>query len=124
MHRTRRAKIVATLGPASADLDMIRRLFIAGADVFRMNFSHGTREDHAARFAVVRAIEIIGEAASRVTPDGRARIVGIPWPAIISMRNRMVHAYFDIDHDVVWQTVQTELNPLLSVLEHALRQTD
>ena len=40
------------------------------------------------------------------------------------MRNRMVHAYFDIDHDVVWQTVQTELNPLLSVLEHALRQTD
>ena len=57
MHRIRRAKIVATLGPASADLDMIRRLFIAGADVFRMNFSHGTREDHAARFAVVRAIE-------------------------------------------------------------------
>ncbi|HMT59034.1 MAG TPA: pyruvate kinase, partial [Ottowia sp.] len=47
MHRIRRAKIVATLGPASADLDMIRRLFIAGADVFRMNFSHGTREDHA-----------------------------------------------------------------------------
>ena len=76
------------------------------------------------RFAVVRAIEIIGEAASRITPEGRASIVGIPWPAIISMRNRMVHAYFDIDHDVVWQTVQTELNPLLSVLEHALRQTD
>ena len=80
--------------------------------------------DDMLRFAVVRAIEIIGEAASRITPEGRARIAGIPWPAIISMRNRMVHAYFDIDHDVVWQTVQTELNPLLSVLEHALRQTD
>jgi len=57
MHRTRRAKIVATLGPASSDPDMIRQLFMAGADVFRMNFSHGTREDHAARFAIVRAIE-------------------------------------------------------------------
>ena len=57
MHRTRRAKIVATLGPASSDLAMIRQLFLAGADVFRMNFSHGTREDHAGRFAAVRAIE-------------------------------------------------------------------
>ena len=57
MHRTRRAKIVATLGPASSDKDMIRKLFIAGADVFRMNFSHGTREDHAARFAAVREVE-------------------------------------------------------------------
>jgi len=54
MHRTRRAKIVATLGPASSDLAMIRQLFLAGADVFRMNFSHGTREGHAARFAAVR----------------------------------------------------------------------
>ena len=57
MHRTRRAKIVATLGPASSDLAMIRRLFLAGADVFRMNFSHGSREDHAARFAAVREVE-------------------------------------------------------------------
>jgi len=57
MHRTRRAKIVATLGPASSDLAMIRQLLLAGADVFRMNFSHGTREDHAARFAAVREVE-------------------------------------------------------------------
>ncbi len=57
MHRTRRAKIVATLGPASSDLAMIRQLFLAGADVFRMNFSHGTHEDHAARFAAVREVE-------------------------------------------------------------------
>lgn len=57
MHRTRRAKIVATLGPASSDKAMIAKLFAAGADVFRMNFSHGTREDHAARFAAVREVE-------------------------------------------------------------------
>ena len=57
MHRTRRAKIVATLGPSSSDKDVIAELFAAGADVFRMNFSHGTREDHAARFAAVREVE-------------------------------------------------------------------
>lgn len=57
MHRTRRAKIVATLGPSSTDKAVIAGLFAAGADVFRMNFSHGTRADHAARFAAVREIE-------------------------------------------------------------------
>jgi len=57
MRRTRNAKIVATLGPASADHDTIRDLFEAGADVFRLNFSHGTHEDHKQRFDIIRAIE-------------------------------------------------------------------
>ena len=47
MRRNRRAKIVATLGPASSDAAVIRRLFEAGVDVFRLNFSHGTKDDHA-----------------------------------------------------------------------------
>ena len=57
MHRTRRAKIVATLGPASSTPDVIRNLFQAGVDVFRMNFSHGDFESHAARFKRVRDVE-------------------------------------------------------------------
>lgn len=57
IHRDRRAKIVATLGPASSSPDVIRKLFLAGVDVFRMNFSHGDREGHAARFKMVRAVE-------------------------------------------------------------------
>jgi pyruvate kinase len=57
MHRRRRTKIIATLGPASSSLEMMTRLFQAGADVFRLNFSHGTHEDHAARFAVIRELE-------------------------------------------------------------------
>lgn len=57
MHRSRRAKIVATLSPASSEIDMIRRLFLAGADVLRMHFSHGDRADHVARFEAVHAIE-------------------------------------------------------------------
>lgn len=57
MHRNRKAKIVATLGPASSDPDMIRILFEAGADVFRLNFSHGSHEDHRQRLASIRSIE-------------------------------------------------------------------
>ena len=57
MRRHRNAKIVATLGPASSSPEMIRSLFEAGADVFRLNFSHGTREDHKKRYDLIRAIE-------------------------------------------------------------------
>ncbi len=57
MRRTRNAKIVATLGPASSDPAVIEQLFLAGVDVFRLNFSHGVAGDHRARVATLRAIE-------------------------------------------------------------------
>jgi pyruvate kinase len=57
MRRSRHAKIVATLGPASADEHTIRALFDAGADVFRLNFSHGTHPDHEARAGMIRRME-------------------------------------------------------------------
>ena len=57
MRRRRRTKIIATLGPASSSLEVMTRLFQAGADVFRLNFSHGTHEDHAVRFAMIRELE-------------------------------------------------------------------
>jgi pyruvate kinase len=56
-HRQRHAKIVATLGPASSSLEMIRALFDAGVDVFRLNFSHGTHEQHQERFELIRRVE-------------------------------------------------------------------
>ncbi|MFW8565941.1 pyruvate kinase [Orrella sp. 11846] len=56
-HRLRNAKIIATLGPASDELDRIRDLFEAGADVFRFNFSHGTYDDHRRRYELVRQVE-------------------------------------------------------------------
>lgn len=57
IRRRRRTKIVATLGPASSSPEVIARLFQAGADVFRLNFSHGTHTDHAARIAMIRDLE-------------------------------------------------------------------
>ncbi len=57
LRRRRRTKIIATLGPASSSPEVLARLFQAGADVFRLNFSHGTHEDHAERIAAIRALE-------------------------------------------------------------------
>ncbi|MGE0222588.1 MAG: pyruvate kinase [Acetobacteraceae bacterium] len=57
LRRRRRTKIIATLGPASSSPEVLARLFQAGADIFRLNFSHGTHEDHAARFAMIRDLE-------------------------------------------------------------------
>ena len=57
LRRRRRTKIIATIGPSSSTPEVLTRLFQAGADVFRLNFSHGTHEEHAARFAMIRALE-------------------------------------------------------------------
>jgi pyruvate kinase len=57
MHRHRHAKIVATVGPASASPEKLKELFLAGVDTFRLNFSHGTHENHAAVHAAIRALE-------------------------------------------------------------------
>ena len=57
IRRRRRTKIVATIGPASANPEMLAKLFIAGADVFRLNFSHGTHDDHDRSFAMIRDLE-------------------------------------------------------------------
>ena len=57
MRRQRSTKILATLGPASSDPATIRALFEAGADVFRLNFSHGSQEDHRTRHGIIRTLE-------------------------------------------------------------------
>src|SRR5579863_2758672 len=57
LRRRRRTKIIATLGPASSSAEVLSRLFHAGADVFRLNFSHGAHEDHAARIKLIRELE-------------------------------------------------------------------
>jgi uncharacterized protein with HEPN domain len=72
--------------------------------------------DRMLLFAVVRAIEIIGEAASKLSDELRAAHPAIPWRAIIGMRNRLIHAYFDIDTQTVWETTMQELPLILGQL--------
>lgn len=72
--------------------------------------------DRMLLFAVVRAVEVIGEAASKVSEETRAQAPGIPWGGIVSMRNRLIHGYFDIDTEIVWKTATDELPALLPEL--------
>jgi uncharacterized protein with HEPN domain len=72
--------------------------------------------------ALVKCIEIVGEAACQVTASGRDLLPGMPWPSIVAMRHRLVHAYFDIDRDLVWATITVDLPPLVTALEHRLRE--
>ena len=62
-------------------------------------------------------MEIIGEAASRISAETRAANPAVPWASIVAMRNRLIHACFDIDRNIVWKTVAEEIPPLLSLLD-------
>ena len=76
--------------------------------------------DRMLQLAVTRILEIIGEAASRVTQEGRARYDDIPWQDIINTRHRIVHGYDTVNYDVVWKILDEELPVLIAALDRAL----
>ncbi|HIJ84500.1 MAG: protein of unknown function DUF86 [Magnetococcales bacterium] len=70
--------------------------------------------------AVVRRLEIIGEASRRLSEQCRASLPGLPWRAMVSMRNLMIHEYDGVDYSLVWETVRQDLPPLIEALEKRL----
>jgi uncharacterized protein with HEPN domain len=70
--------------------------------------------------AVIRKFEIIGEAARRLSPEMRKKFPEIPWNLVSAMRNILIHDYDDVDLDIVWQTVQRDLPPMIQHLEKYL----
>ena len=70
--------------------------------------------------AIVKIVEIVGEAANRLSTDDQLRYPTIPWKEIVGMRNRLVHGYDAIDLDVLWDTVHIDLPPLIDELERIL----
>ena len=67
--------------------------------------------------AIFKVLEIIGEAASRISEATREAHSGIPWPNVVGLRNRIVHAYFEIDLDVIWNIVTDDVPALIAELE-------
>jgi uncharacterized protein with HEPN domain len=70
--------------------------------------------------SLIRELEIIGEAASKISAETRSQNTSIPWQDISGMRNRLIHAYFDVDLDIVWSTVSRDLPTLKAELEKIL----
>ena len=90
-----------------------------------VSFARGrSRENLAADrmllFSLERAVEIIGEAASKVSDEFRSAHPDIPWADIVGMRHRLIHAYFDVNLDIVWTTVVGSLPALVAQLEALL----
>lgn len=97
-------------------LDNTREAMAIAADRRRADLD----SDRLLELGLVRLIEIIGEAAAKVTDDFRSAHPQIPWPQIVAMRNRLVHGYDEIDLDVLWDTVGDDLPPLAAELEKLL----
>ena len=70
--------------------------------------------------AIVRLLEVIGEAANRIPDEDRLRYPVIPWQQIIGMRNRLIHGYDTLDYEVIWHTVTQDLPPLIEELKKIL----
>jgi uncharacterized protein with HEPN domain len=105
--------------------DRVRLRHLADALDHAIRFVRGRNRndldgDDMLLFALVRAIEIAGEAASKVTEETRAELPDLPWAAMIGMRNRLVHAYFDINRDILWTTVTEAAPPLAQRLREIL----
>ena len=86
-----------------------------------LTFSHGKQRtdfdhDEILGLALVRLLEIIGEAANRVSQDTQDQHSEIPWPKIVGMRNRLIHGYDVVDLDILWQTLDQDLQPLVDAL--------
>lgn len=77
-------------------------------------------ENRMLLLATVKELEIVGEAAAIITSETLELSPEIPWADIIGMRHRLVHAYFDIDTEVVWQTIASDIPPSITLLENLL----
>lgn len=110
-----------------ADVVRLRHMLDAALEAVEFASGHCRSDLEANRMlarALVRDIEIVGEAASQVSPASRQSCPAIPWASVVGMRNRLIHGYFDIDLDRVWDTVVDDLPALIDELRRALGTLD
>ena len=81
-------------------------------------------DDEKLSLALVRLVEIIGEAASKVTVEAQTRHAGIQWRDIIGTRNRLIHAYEAVNLDILWQIAVVDLPSLIAQLQRAIEHDD
>ncbi len=105
--------------------DSVRLRHMLDAALEAVRFAEGKAradldENRLLALGLMKCIEIVGEAAANISKERRETLPDIPWKSILGMRNRLVHAYFEIDLDVDWYTTTVSLPPLVRILEEAL----
>ncbi len=97
-------------------LKHIREAALEALEMVRDSTREDLDTDRKLSLAVVRLLEIIGEAANGLSSEFKLSRTDLPWTGIIGMRNRLIHGYFDLNLDIVWQTIQEDLPFLLENL--------
>jgi len=105
--------------------DLIRLRHMLDAANEALDFTRDkTRDDldndRMLLLSVTKLIEIIGEAANKITDQVQAEHAEIDWTSIVGMRHKLSHGYFEIDNDIVWATISEDLPPLIEALERIL----
>ncbi len=95
-------------------LDTARKAHTRSQQIDKTRF----QADEDVQLALAHLVQILGEAASRVSPQGREAHPEVPWREITGTRNKIVHDYLGVDYDVVWEIVTGDLPPLIGVLQN------
>ena len=94
-------------------LDTARTIFKKTSGIDRVQYDG----DENLRLALTHLLQVVGEAASRVSHDVRKEYPDIEWTAIIGMRQKVVHDYMNVDEDIVWETANRDIPPLIEQLQ-------
>jgi uncharacterized protein with HEPN domain len=109
--------------------DLTKLCHILDASRKAVKFSQGRRRteldsDEMLSLALVRLLEIIGEAAKGVSSSVRQHYAEIPWKDIAGTRDRLIHGYYDVDLDIVWSIIINDLPPLIIRLEEIVKNAE
>ena len=102
--------------------DKVRLHHILDAATEALNMASGRSRDELdtdrmLNLSLVRLLEIIGEAARAISPEYRESHPELPWRSMTGLRDRLAHGYFDVNLDIVWQTIQEDIKPLIEKLQ-------
>ncbi len=81
-------------------------------------------EDRKTINAVVRSLEVLGEAAKRIPDDLREKAPGVPWKYMAGMRDKLIHEYFSVDLSIVWNVIKTELPPIRPAIQSLFQHVE
>jgi len=110
--------------PSDEDLVRIRHMLDAAREAVSLSGRKGPKalaKNRVLSLALVRLLEVLGEAAGRVSDKARAEHPEVPWSQIVGLRNRLIHGYDSVDLEVLLRVLRDDLPPLIEVLEDAVR---